>query len=338
MNTFLTALIDTSAAKSLASMTTDHPISMFRGLTPADYFAIAAIVVGAALSVRLLRRAMPTLIARAPANWRHHLLPLTTILRVAIYLAALWQITSLFIIPTQDRILALLALAGLAIGFGLKDYASSLIAGVVVLLERPYRLGDRVKIGDTYGEVRAMNLRSVKVVTPEDTAVYIPHSHIWGTSVYNANDGVRTMLCVAKFYLHPEHDGEVVRERLTRWYATARTPTLHNRSQWSRWRALGNALLAQGLRHRWSRRVSVHHRPDAPRQGNVRQDRRESSDGTGHRVDVVRPRDRESRMPETTPGWSAQRTLRRMESVRRRNELDAHRDRVGDPSMAADFG
>jgi len=211
MRTLLTALVET---KSLASVTADPPMSIFRDLVPVDYFTIAAIAVGAALAVGVLRRAMPRLIAYAPARWRHHLLPFTTILRVVIYVAALWQITALFLAPTEERLLALLGVAAIAVGFGLKDYANSLIAGVVVLFERPYRLGDRVKIGDTYGEVRAMNLRSVKLVTPEDTAVYIPHSRIWESAVYNANDGIRTMLCIAKFYLHPEHDGELVRERL----------------------------------------------------------------------------------------------------------------------------
>ena len=128
----------------------------------------------------------------------------------------------------SERFFALLGASALAIGFAVKDYASSVIAGMVALFERTYRLGDRVQIGDTYGEVRALNLRTVKIVTPDDTAVYVPHDQLWSTAVYNANDGARTMLCVAKFYLHPTHDGARVREKLI---DTARTSPYANLDQ-----------------------------------------------------------------------------------------------------------
>jgi small-conductance mechanosensitive channel len=91
---------------------------------------------------------------------------------------------------------------------------SSLIAGVVVLYERPYRANDWVQIGDTYGEVQTLHLRTVQVLTPDDTMVAIPHSKIWENAIYNANSGQRDLMCVADFYLHPANDGQEVQQTL----------------------------------------------------------------------------------------------------------------------------
>ena len=187
---------------------------LFRDLHSINMPLVLAILVAGALAVAVVRRTLPQLIQLAPARFRHDLLPLTTLLRLTIYVVMIWLIIPLVTQPSRERFLALLGASALAIGFAVKDYASSVIAGMVALFERTYRLGDRVQIGDTYGEVRALNLRTVKIVTPDDTAVYVPHDKLWSTAVYNANDGARTILCVAKFYLHPAHDGARVREKL----------------------------------------------------------------------------------------------------------------------------
>ena len=72
-------------------------------------------------------------------------------------------------------------------GFAFKDYASSIIAGIVGLFESPYGVGDRIKIGDYYGEVINYGLRSVTIQTPDDSTVTIPHNKIWTEAISNAN-------------------------------------------------------------------------------------------------------------------------------------------------------
>ena len=102
----------------------------------------------------------------------------------------------------------------MALGFAFKDYVSSLIAGVVAILERPYRPGDWIKIGPHYGEVRTVGLRAIRIRTADDNVVTIPHGTIWTDSVSNANDGTKTLMCVADFYLLPRHDAALVRSAL----------------------------------------------------------------------------------------------------------------------------
>ena len=51
-------------------------------------------------------------------------------------------------------------------------------------------------------------------MTPDDTEVIIPHTHFWSTNIFNASSGNHSLLCVANFYLHPDHDASVARKRL----------------------------------------------------------------------------------------------------------------------------
>jgi small-conductance mechanosensitive channel len=95
-----------------------------------------------------------------------------------------------FLAPSPETFIALLASIGLAIGLGAQDLVKNIIGGLVVLIDRPYQLGDRVKIGDAYGETDHIGLRSTKLTTPDDTRVTIPNSEVLTGMVFNANSGV----------------------------------------------------------------------------------------------------------------------------------------------------
>ena len=58
-------------------------------------------------------------------------------------------------------------------------------------------------------------------MTLDDTEVIVPHAAIWASPVFNATSGNHTVLCVAEFFLHPDHDGVRVRERLQEIAATS---------------------------------------------------------------------------------------------------------------------
>ncbi len=175
--------------------------------------AVAALAAGIALLLAI-KWLVPWLARRLPDRFRLWILPWEPILRITILLILLAYIVPLFIYPTSENLLAVFATLGLAFGFAFKDYASSIIAGVVALYERPYPNGDWVKIEDTYGEVKSNDLRTVHILTPNDTLVAIPHGKMWTTAIANSNCGRRDLLCVADFYLRPDHDGLLIRQKL----------------------------------------------------------------------------------------------------------------------------
>jgi small-conductance mechanosensitive channel len=187
---------------------------VLRDASQIPWLRIAAIVVGAWLLVRLLAWALPRAAEALPAGVRIRVLPLVPALRLVITLVAVLWIVPLVISPTPQNLVAVLGALGIALGFAFKDYAASLVAGVVAVSERPYRQGDWVRIGDVYGEVRTVGLRAVQLVTPEDDVVTFPHGVLWTEGVANANDGGRTLQVVARVWLEPDHDGTRLRERL----------------------------------------------------------------------------------------------------------------------------
>ena len=175
---------------------------------------IALIVVVAWLLMLSARRGLPWLAGRVRAPLRMKILPWIPVFRFLILLAAIALIIPILVRPTLENMVAILGALALAIGFALKDYLSNVVAGMVALTERTYRLGDWVRIDGAYGEVTSVGLRSLSIVTPDDTVAFIPHAKLWDTNVFNSNAGRRDLLCVANFFVHPDHDAAAVRQHL----------------------------------------------------------------------------------------------------------------------------
>jgi small-conductance mechanosensitive channel len=189
-------------------------LALLRSWSQLSLLRVVLIAGAAWLLVRLTDRGLPWLANRVSGRLRLALLPWLPVVRLAIVAVALGLIVPLLIHPTPENLLAILGSAAVATGFAFKDYLSSLIAGIVAIYERPYRVGDWVQIGGAYGEIRAMGLRTLRLVTADDTVVVIPHSRLWDSHVYNASDGSRDLQCVADFYVRPQHDAGQVREAL----------------------------------------------------------------------------------------------------------------------------
>jgi small conductance mechanosensitive channel len=190
------------------------PPQLFKSLDQIDYVRILLIFVVAWLLITRIERVLPYLAERLPGRMRLYILPTIPLLRLMILLLTIGLIILQITKSSIEGLVAILGAIGLAVGFSFKDYVSSLVAGLVAIYERPYRPGDWVGIDGVYGEVKSIGLRTLRMVTPDDTVVIIPHLTIWNTSVHNANDGARNLMCVADFYLHPDHDAALVREKL----------------------------------------------------------------------------------------------------------------------------
>jgi small conductance mechanosensitive channel len=187
---------------------------LFKNLDQIDWIRIVLIFVIAWLLTSRVERFMPRLADRVPGPMRLYILPSIPLLRLFILILTMALIILQIINPGFNSLVAILGAAGLAMGFAFKDYVSSLVAGIVAIYERPYRPGDWVGIDGVYGEVKSIGLRALRLVTPDDTVVTIPHLTIWNTSIHNANDGNRELMCVADFYLHPDHDAALVSQKL----------------------------------------------------------------------------------------------------------------------------
>lgn len=158
----------------------------------------------------LLRRLTLQLARALPPRTQPRLTRWIPVMRLIAQLVAIVLVITL----VTDSPAATLISVVVAIGVIMRDYFSSLIAGIVALWETPYRPGDWIELGGHYGKVKELGLRSVQMVTPDDTLIIVPHATIWNGVVANANDGAPDHLCVANFYLHPDHNAKAVRQKL----------------------------------------------------------------------------------------------------------------------------
>lgn len=192
----------------------DNISGVFKEFAQINFIELVLIVAGLILFFFLTQRLLPKLADKFSGPLHFHIQSLVPVSRLVVIIIGLVLIIPRLIEPTFENLVALLGALGLAIGFALKDYVSSLIAGIVALYEMPYRPGDWIEVNGTYGEVRAIKMRVVEIVTPDDTVVLIPHLKMWDHLIFNANDGGQNLQCVTDFYLHPHHDAAQVKHAL----------------------------------------------------------------------------------------------------------------------------
>lgn len=80
-------------------------------------------------------------------------------------------------------ILASLGVVGLTVGFAARDALSNVVSGLLIFWDRPFVLGDLVEIGDSYGRVDRITLRSTRVVTPDGRMLAVPNTTVIGQTV-----------------------------------------------------------------------------------------------------------------------------------------------------------
>jgi small-conductance mechanosensitive channel len=94
---------------------------------------------------------------------------------VIIALGGLWALKFAFLIDLTSIAVLFTALS-VGIGFGLRDIASDLAGGFILLFERPVRVGDRITIGSDEGDVQSINLRTTIILTNNRISIIVPNS------------------------------------------------------------------------------------------------------------------------------------------------------------------
>lgn len=80
-------------------------------------------------------------------------------------------------------------LLSVGIGFGLQNITSNFISGLILLLEQPIKIGDRVTIGNTEGDVTEINMRSTTIRTLNNITFIVPNSDFISSNVINWSHG-----------------------------------------------------------------------------------------------------------------------------------------------------
>lgn len=103
---------------------------------------------------------------------------------------------------------------GVGIGFGLQNVTNNFISGIIILFERPIKVGDRIEIDELAGNIVDISARATTVITNDNIAVIVPNSDIVNTRVINwshNNRNVRFNFPVGVSY---KEDPELIRKLL----------------------------------------------------------------------------------------------------------------------------
>lgn len=82
-------------------------------------------------------------------------------------------------------VLAVIGAAGFVIAFALQSSLSNFASGILMLLYRPFDIGDFVSVGGVSGSVESMNLLSTQLRTPDNQMMVVPNNSVWGDVITN---------------------------------------------------------------------------------------------------------------------------------------------------------
>lgn len=108
----------------------------------------------------------------------------------------------------------LVGAVGVGLGFGLQNITSNFFSGLILLLERPIRIGDRVEIAGAVGEVREIAARATTLITDDNVAVIVPNSQFIAERVINWSRPNALTAYVLTFHVAQSSDPELVRRLL----------------------------------------------------------------------------------------------------------------------------
>ncbi len=104
---------------------------------------------------------------------------------------------------------------GVGLGFGLQNVVGNFISGLIILFERPIKVGDRVEVGQVMGDVRRIAARATTVVTNDNIAIIVPNSDFITERVTNWSHGSRLVRLRVPVGVSYAADPDVVRRLLT---------------------------------------------------------------------------------------------------------------------------
>jgi small conductance mechanosensitive channel len=146
---------------------------------------LAVVILFVALALgRLVRRAINRVVSRASHNANLPIL-LSNLVYVVLLVLAVLLVLSIYTGTGLTTLLAAFSVLGVALSLSLQDVLKNFVAGVYLLLEQPFSIGDRIKVRDVEGKVENIRIRTTSIHTDDGVEVFVPNSVVFGEVVTN---------------------------------------------------------------------------------------------------------------------------------------------------------
>lgn len=169
-----------------------------------------AVVIIGTIIARLLRRRLIDGISRTKGGYHLGLLLGNAALFIVL------AVTLLFVLRVfgldASALVAVVGVSTAAIGLALQDMLKNLFAGIYLLIERPFQIGDTIVVDSREGEVERLNLRTTVVRVSDGTQAMIPNAVVFATTVMNRSTQLTRRVSFRLEGL--EHDPQLIENRL----------------------------------------------------------------------------------------------------------------------------
>ena len=148
--------------------------------------------------------------------------------RFIVYIASAVVVLGLSIRLDSAALTVIGASLGLAIGFAMRDLVAAFIAGITIMFDRPFQVGDRVQYAGEYGDIIAIGLRSVRMNTLDHNVVTIPNNKVLTDVTSCGNYGALEMQVGMDFYVGADQNVALAKEVVHEACITSRFCYLNN--------------------------------------------------------------------------------------------------------------
>jgi small-conductance mechanosensitive channel len=163
------------------------------------------VIVGAVILLRLVNGLSKRLSARF-VHRRPTIQKAESITRFIIFIVSIVVCAALSIRLDSTALALIGGGLAVAIGFALRDLVAAFIAGITIMFDRPFQVGDRVSYAGEYGDIVKIGLRSVRMNTLDHNVVTIPNNKILTDVTSSGNYGALEMQVPMSFYVGIDQD------------------------------------------------------------------------------------------------------------------------------------
>jgi small-conductance mechanosensitive channel len=157
-------------------------------ITPASLITFAVIVLASIFVTRVFTRLILDRLLQKlhiKEGIRYTLRRLTEYLFILAGIIVAFQ----FVGVNLSGLAVVFGLLSVGIGFGLQTVTANFVAGLVLLFERPIKIGDRITVGDVEGDVEEISLRATKIRTLNNISIIVPNSQFVSSNIVNWSYG-----------------------------------------------------------------------------------------------------------------------------------------------------
>ncbi|EMR0602751.1 TPA: DUF3772 domain-containing protein [Stenotrophomonas maltophilia] len=213
-----------SVVERVASLANGIPITKDLTLQPGRIaIALLVMLVGLAVTRLLQRWLTDTYLPKTELDLGARNSISTIAGYVGIILVGLWALTAMGL--NLKNLALLVSALSVGIGFGLQAIIQNFVSGLILLAERPVKIGDWVKLGDQEGDIRRINVRSTEIQVGDRSTLIVPNSELITKTIRNMTMGNNQGRIQIQFAVPPSTDVGNLRQALLDAY-TAHTSVL----------------------------------------------------------------------------------------------------------------